>query len=763
MKKSNFFIISLIIIAVLLLANEFKMPQSISKTEDLGKFSTERALSHIKNLSKDQHHIGTSAHAEVKQYLINELKKLDLEVITQDTLVLSKWNNLVKVQNVIAKKKGSNSGKALLLMTHYDSAPQSRAYGASDDANGLGVILEGMRMFMQNKNTFKNDVIILFSDAEEIGLCGAYAFTKHHSWNKNVGVVVNYEARGTSGPSMMMAETNHGNQALIEAFAQAKTPYPVANSLMYSIYKMLPNDTDLTAFREISDIPGYNLAYIDGHYHYHTELDKYENLDPKSVEHQATYFLSLVKHLANTNLNEMNAKSDLTYFSIPKYLVHYPADYNFYLWLIALILFLFIAVLGFGKQALKMTYVLKGFVPLTFTLALAGGLTYGLWQLILFLYPAYNDILCGFTYNGHDYMFAFAFLSVYLMLYFYNKYYKKEAFLSYSFAPLLVWLVITFFIQQHLNGASFIIIPLIFAILSWGLILLSKWQSSYIHLIFAVPAIIIIAPLIQLFPIGLGLKILFGSSILLVLGLTLLLPLLYEARAIKPVSYLMLLMSILFVLKAHFNSDFNEKNPKPNSLIYVSDYHKNQHYWATYNQVLDPWVGHYINAKKQIKDKEPLQVSKYNSGFTYQTPTEDKGIPRPSVVCLTDSISNDKRYFTFEIKANRTINKLELFVPPTTKVTDFKANGVINVMHGKKEIKRKNEGNKLLGYYPIDTLPLYVSFAIDKNNKLEMDVMTTSFDLLNHPKFSVPKRPKNQTPMGFVLTEAILVIERIVK
>jgi hypothetical protein len=42
-----------------------------------------------------------------------------------------------------------------------------------------------------------------------------------------------------------------------------------------------------------------------------------------------------------------------------------------------------------------------------------------------------------------------------------------------------------------------------------------------------------------------------------------------------------------------------------------------------------------------------------------------------------------------------------------------------------------------------------------------MDVITTSFDLLSHPKFSVPKRPKNQTPMGFVLTEAIVVRERI--
>lgn len=762
MKKSNFFIISIVIVVVLLFANDQKMPQSISKSSELNDFSTQSALDHIKIISQDQHHVGTNAHTRVKNYLVDELTKIGFDVQIQDTMVLSKWQNLVKVQNVIAKKKGSTSGKALLLLTHYDTAPQARAYGASDDANGLGVILEGMRMYVKKNQSFKNDIIILFSDAEELGLNGAYGFAKHHPWQENVGVVVNFEARGTSGPSMMLAETNHGNQALIEAFSKAKVPYPMANSLMYSVYKMLPNDTDLTAFREVSDIPGYNFAYIDGHYHYHTELDKFENLDPKSVEHQATYFLSMVSYLANADLSQMNAKEDLTYFSIPKFFFSYPSSWNFYLWLSAFVLFLVITFFGFGKQELKVNGVLKGFLPFLLSLISAGGLTFGLWQLILKLYPAYSDILCGFTYNGHDYMLAFAFLTASLFIYFYSKFYKKESFLSFVFAPLFFWLILTFFIQQKLEGASFLIIPLIFSIFSWGLMMLTKFKSPYLHLILALPTLLIIAPLIQLFPIGLGLKIMFGSSVLMILGLSLMLPLLFEAKHLKNVSYFTMFLFIVFVLKAHFNSDFDEKNPKPNSLIYVSDYTTNQHYWATYNQVLDPWVKNYIDPNNQLTVNDNLQQSKYNTGFTFKTPTEEKNIPRPEIIVLADSIKGDLRHFEFEIKANRPTNKLELFVPYTTDVYHFEANGVKNVLQKEAKYQRKNESDRILGYYPkeTDTIPLYVKFAIPKKEKLQMDVITTSFDLLNHPKFSVPKRPKNQTPMGFVLTEAIMVRER---
>lgn len=763
MKKSNIFIIGLLIAVILIIAHEATIPQKVAETTNLKSFSRVKALEHIQQISKEQHHVGAPAHAKVKNYLENELKNLGLEVVAQDTMVLSKWQNLVKVQNVVARKKGKSNGKALLLMTHYDSAPQSRSFGASDNGNGLGTILEGMRMFIENNQEFKNDIIILFSDAEELGLNGAYGFNKHHPWNEDVGVVVNFEARGTSGPSMMLAETNHGNQALIEAFSKAKVPYPVANSLMYSVYKMLPNDTDLTAFREVSDIPGYNFAYIDGHYHYHTELDNYDNLDPKSVEHQATYFIGMVNHLANADLSQMNAQDDMTYFNIPQKFIYYPSSWNFYLWMLALILFIGISFFAIVRKELNLVSALKGFLPLLLSLISAGGLTFILWKLILKLYPSYADMLCGFTYNGHDYMFAFAFLSIYLFINFYHKFYKKETFHALSFASLFIWLILTFFIQQKLNGASFLIIPLIFSILSWGLALLTKLKSPYIHFLLAIPSLLIIVPLVYLFPIGLGLNIMFGSSILVVLILSLLLPLFYESKGLKPFRNLFMLLFLSFILKAHLNSGFNEKNPKPNSLVYVSDYTKNQHYWATYNNVLDNWVSNYIDEKNQLKGDDKLQESKYNSGFTFKTPTENKDIAKPEIITLKDSVYNNLRHFTFEIKANRFINKMELYVPNATEIYHFEANGIKNDLHTGDLLKRKNNSDRILGFYPIDTLPLTVSFAIKNSEKLHLDVVTTSFDLLEHPKFSVPKRPKNQTPMGFVLTEAIMVKERVDK
>lgn len=135
-------------------------------------------------------------------------------------------------------------------MAHYDSAPHSFSHGASDDASGVATIIESVRAFLHNKSAHKNDIIILFSDAEEVGLNGAALFVTQHQWAKNIGLVLNFEARGSSGPSYMLMETNQGNAKMADAFKAANATYPVSNSLMYSVYKMLPNDTDLTVFRE---------------------------------------------------------------------------------------------------------------------------------------------------------------------------------------------------------------------------------------------------------------------------------------------------------------------------------------------------------------------------------------------------------------------------------------------------------------------------------------------------------------------------------
>jgi hypothetical protein len=56
-------------------------------------------------------------------------------------------------------------------------------------------------------------------------------YVTQHQWAKDIGLVLNFEARGSSGPSYMLMETNKGNAGLVKEFAAAKAKFPVSNSL----------------------------------------------------------------------------------------------------------------------------------------------------------------------------------------------------------------------------------------------------------------------------------------------------------------------------------------------------------------------------------------------------------------------------------------------------------------------------------------------------------------------------------------------------
>src|SRR5690606_10993645 len=161
---------------------------------------------HVSRIASEPHYIGSSGHQKVESYLENELRKLGLEVSIQEGTSFTDWGNLTKSRNIIARIKGSGNSRALLLLSHYDSAPHSYSLGASDDAVGIATILECVRAFRQKNVPQKNDIILLFTDAEELGLNGAALFVKEHPWVKDVGLVLNFEARGTAGPSYMLME-----------------------------------------------------------------------------------------------------------------------------------------------------------------------------------------------------------------------------------------------------------------------------------------------------------------------------------------------------------------------------------------------------------------------------------------------------------------------------------------------------------------------------------------------------------------------------
>lgn len=753
MKKFSLVISFLILIAACAWRFYDLTPQEDFNTEG---FQIERAQKHIKTITNRPHYVGTEAHSEVRSYLINELGSMGLEVEIQRGYSVGNWGSLSMVHNIMARIKGTASSDALLLLSHYDSNPHS-SFGASDDAVGVSVILEGVRNLIQSGKKHKNDIIILFTDAEELGLNGAHLFVKKHPWAKDVGLVLNFEARGSSGPSYMLIETNGGNKNLIESFYSAAPEFPVANSLTYSIYKMLPNDTDLTVFREEAQIDGFNFAFIDDHFDYHTANDRYVNLDQNSLQHQISYLIPLLNYYSKVDLSTLKSNQEYVYFDFPFFnLVYYPFSWIYPMLIIATFIFLYIFYLGISNRTLSSIGILKSVLSFLICLAFAGIIGYFAWPLLTSIYPQYQDILQGFTYNGHYYIAAFTALSFAICFSVYSKI-RNVQITELVIVPIGVWLLLCLGIAFYLKGASFLIIPVYGALFAlWMLVKSNSKKPALIYLIaLCIPALWTLAPFIQMFPVGLGLKFMISSTILSVLLFGLLLPVLGQYKNKINYATLGFTLTVLFILAAHFNSSPTEDRPHPTSLVYQIDLDTEKAYWATYNKLTDSWIDQYItDTVNQLKFPGKLS-SKYSNTYTKATAAPYKDIKGPTVEIKKDTSYNGIRKLKIRITPNRKVDRLEVSTS-ASKIYKCSVNGTLMPLNYLFQ-----RSDRLFTHYISDNAYTEFELECQQQNQLSFNIYEASYNLLDHPLFSVPDRPEDAIPMPFVLNDAILTTKTI--
>ncbi len=741
------------------------MPQQISGVDTPPvEFSTLRALEHVKTIAEKPHFLGSPAHDEAKNYIIAELKKLGLTSEIQEGFSIGDKGTMSKPQNIVTKIEGSEKGKALLLMSHYDSSQHS-SYGASDAGSGVATILEGVRAFLSQNTTPKNDIIICITDGEELGLNGADLFVSEHPWTKDVGLVLNFEARGSGGNSYMLLETNGKNGKMIEEFVKADPQFPVTNSLAYSIYKLLPNDTDLTVFRKHGDIDGYNFAFIDDHFDYHTANDTWQNLDLNTLQHQGSYLMPLLNYFSNSDITNLKSDQDFLYFNIPVFkIIKYPFSWIYPL--LGLAIFLFISLIIYGKYRSRINAgeIGSGFLAFIISVGLSGVLGFGLWKLILIIYPEYNDILHGFPYNGYYYIIAAVLLAIAAFFKVYSIFDNADQLPSILIAPLFFWIVICGAAAVFLEGASYFIIPVLFCLLCQFVLINQKRPFPLLMLILSLPAIFMIVPFIASFPVALGLKIVFGSCILTVLLCTLLLPVIgfYTKKSMLGTVAFVLALTCLGV--SHFTSDFTKERQKPNSLLYIINEDENKAYWASYDHTLDSWTKNYIDRLKNIAENWNRNTieSKYSNSFNYVNNAPLKKIKSSKVEVSFDSITGDKRMLDICISPQRNINRMDLFVHQSFKFERLIANGATTKdITGKDRFVRgsftERSGNRLLTYHLRNNEPLELKMEFHKDSVPEIVLYESSYDLLENDHFSVPKRSETMIPKPFVLNDAITI------
>ena len=260
------------------------------------------------------HPAGSAENAAVRARIIAEFAKLGVEAQTHKAFACNAWRGFAaiscaSVTDILAEIVPGKD-KAIVLLAHYDSVPAGP--GASDDESGVATVLETARALRARAANSLHPVLAVITDGEEFGLLGAQAFLNDPALKAHVGAVINVEARGTRGRSLLF-QTSPGDGRLIDLYAASVNHY-ATSSLYAEIYRFLPNDTDLTLFIR-QGFPSFNFAFADNVADYHTPLDRRENLDLTTLQEHGENMLGVAGALEHTDYADLKS-GDAVYLDL---------------------------------------------------------------------------------------------------------------------------------------------------------------------------------------------------------------------------------------------------------------------------------------------------------------------------------------------------------------------------------------------------------------------------------------------------------------
>jgi hypothetical protein len=642
------------------------------------QFSAGRAMSYLHEIAQKPRPVGSQEHSRVGQFIYKELSGLGLSPETQKAVSVNPINDYLiagaTVENIIARLEGINNSRAVMLVAHYDSVPTGP--GAADNGAGVAILLEALRA-LKSGPPLQNDVIFLFTDAEENGLLGARAFAKDHAWAKDVGVVLNFEARGTAGPSLMF-ETSNQNGWLVREFARA-APSPVANSLMYDLYKLLPNDTDLTVFRR-AGMPGFNFAFTQGAARYHTAMDRVEDLEGGSLQHQGSYAVVLARWFGNLHLQD-ERQPDAVYFNLLTLtLVTYTKSCMMLFTALTTALLVVVFMAAYRNSHLTFMRVALGFLAFvgslvaTFLVVTAG------WWLAEAVNSEYRWMRID-TYNSTLYLLAFSALTIAVVSLILGLV-RRIGLPALWMGAMLFWFILMVLSSLLLPGGSFLFTwPLLFSLLAFAVLFASKEdragsnKSLALAAILTAPCVILYGPILVIIFYGLTVRAAAIVMVLLALLLGLLMmPLtLLEQRNRWALPVGMTIVCLIFLTWGSMTAEFAPNYPRPDHLFYFLDQDTGQAVWASLDESPSEWTSQFLNNHGGRTRLDKLLPSSPRTFIT--SPGTVISLPPPEILLLEDSSDDNIRKLRIKVLSPRRAPIAAIHVLPGASVRGYSIDG----------------------------------------------------------------------------------------
>jgi hypothetical protein len=751
-----------IAVAVAVALYTLRPPEVVPASAPTTAFSAERAMERLEVVADEPRPVGSPEHAETREYLLREIRALDLEPRVQSTTAVVPdrgFAHVSRVRNILVRMEGtSDTDKAVMLSAHYDTFSGSTP-SASDCGSCVVTLLETMRA-LKAGSPLKNDVIFLFTDAEERVSAGARGFVEDDPWAKDAAMILNFEAAGSHGPAMVLA-TSEQNGVVVDGLLQA-APHPVVNSLLPFLLGPIPGGDDMEVYKKELDAAGLDFVYFVDRSVYHTAADNLQTIDPRSVQHDGSYALSLTRHFGDTSLENLKAHNEVFFTLLPGLTVHYPEGWSLPLTIALIVGFLGMVVLGFMRGRLSVGKLVLGVLASLLILIGAVVATTLLWMLVDKLNPEYEAVLTlGFTtYNGSTYLLAFAAFTVAITGAAFVLLGRRLGMANLACGAMLWWVVFVALTGLYTPGIGHLFAwPLASGLLALGWMLFCgesapSWSGTAIVAVAAIPAVLVFVPAVFILfhaagvalP-GLPVPIVGFSMFFVALLVGLLLPqlaLLARTSSRWLVPGLAALVCFTFLGVGELTAGFDEEHPKPNIVSYELDASTKEAVWKSPGEDPDEWTSQFFPGNTEPASYATFLLPGFLDLDGIEGPAPPVELPPPTLEPLEDTVEGGTRTLRLRVASSRGAPNAAVSVQAQGEIVAASVDG--------KEIERggvpKNRRDRLAFSYagvPEDGFEL--SLTVDSSEPVEVTVEDISEGLPEVPGMLIEPREPWMMPL----------------
>ncbi len=542
--------------------------------------------------------------------------------------------------------------------------------------------------------------------------------------------------------------TSNKNGWLIRELARA-VPTSVTNSLFYEIYRLLPNDTDLTVFKN-GGMSGMNFAYINGLTSYHTRLDNPARIDERSLQHQGSYALGLTRHFASLSAIDTRERNSVYFSVLGLTLITYSEAWIAPLSGLAILLFIAVVVLGVIKKRLTLSGIASGSLVFLLSVVCAVVIVTGARWII-------GALQGGETvYNSHLYLISFFALTIAASAALFAWFGRKISVNDLAVGASCFWLILMLASWLFMPGGSYLFTwPLVFSLVGLGATFFLKDQAatSFKRLILvsvcAVPVIVLLVSVVQLVSVALTPDLFVAPVMLVALGMGLLIPhvglLTAKNRLLLPIASA--LVGLCFLAGGILTAGFDADRPMQDNLFYAFNADTGKAIWASNDRSPDHWTSQFLSSSNErgaLADFFP-----YSSREFIKSEAPPAQLDAPEVALIEDKTTEKMRTLRLRITSRQQA--------PVASVYLGSEAAFLGAAINEERVNPGPSGMWGFFYRGLPKQGLELTLESRPGSQISVRVVLQNYGLPEIPGSSFKARPDDTIPSPFAYSDSTLV------